>query len=135
MATKQLVDFVTKLEKILQTGKIKRKTGSKHMTEPTEEFANIPNPEETEEVVGIQEEEPEPPRKNLTIAIEGEILTVTVNLGLYEGESRSGRSMVISSSNGNMRLFDSKGFRDEVLNFSVTTRKPGAKPVRWHSYT
>ncbi len=133
MATKQLEDFVSKLEKLLQDGTIKRKTGSKHMTEPTEEFANTPNPEETEEVVGIQEEEP---RKNLEISINAEeILTIRVDLRLIESESRSGRSWVISSSEGNLKLFDSNGFRNEVLNFSVTRRKPGAKPVRWHSYS
>jgi len=134
MARKLLEDFVGKLEKLLQDGTIKRKPGGKDMTESTEEFANISNPE-IDELVGIQEE-PEEPRKNLGISIdEHEILTIRVDLGVIESESRSGRSWVISSSEGNLKLFDSNGFRNEVLNFSVTRRKPGAKPVRWHSYT
>jgi hypothetical protein len=133
MPTKQLQDFVCKLEKLLRDGTIRRKTEGKDMTESNKDFDDIANSESIEEPKDI-EEQPEEPRKNLTLFIEDEILTVIVDLRLIESESRSGRSWVISSSEGNLKLFDSNGFRNEVLNFSVTRRKPGAKPVRWHSY-
>lgn len=133
MPTKQLEDLVCNLEKLLQAGLIK-KPGGKDMTETTEDFANVPDPEGIDEPVGIQEE-PGERRKNLEISIdENEILRIRVNLRLIEGESRSGRSWVICSSGGNLRLWDGGGLRSEVLNMSLTKRKPGAKPIRWHSY-
>ena len=134
MPTKQLQDFVIKLEKLLQTGAIKKKTGARDMTASSKDLDDMADGESIEEPNGI-EEQPEEPRKNLTLFIEDEILTVIVDLRLIESESRSGRSGVIASSEGNLKLLDSNGFRNEILNFSVTRRKPGAKPVRWHSYT
>ena len=134
MPTKQLENFVCKLEKLLRDGTIKRKMGSKEMTVSSKDLDDMADGESIEEPNGI-EEQPEEPRKNLTLFIEDEILTVIVDLRLIEAESRTGRSWVIASSEGNMKLFDKDGFRPEILNMSVTRRKPGAKPVRWHSYS
>jgi len=74
----------------------------------------------------------ETPRKNFTIRIQHEVLTLTVDLRRVEGESRTGRSWVISSSGGNVPLFDENGYRSELLNFSISKRKEGTKPQRWY---
>jgi len=68
--------------------------------------------------------------KNLQMSIDGdEVLTITVNLRQVIGESRSGRSDVISHSHGNLRLANADGtFRDEVLNFSITKRREHVLP-------
>ncbi|MEI6135607.1 MAG: hypothetical protein WCP72_11595, partial [Desulfomonile sp.] len=77
MPTKQLQDFVIKLEKLLQTGAIKKKTGARDMTASSKDLDDMADGESIEEPNGI-EEQPEEPRKNLTLFIEDEILTVIV---------------------------------------------------------
>jgi len=60
--------------------------------------------------------------KNFAFSIEGNLLTITVNLSQEHGLSKSGRSVIVSSSEGNLRLFDAKGFRPEIVNLSVTRK-------------
>ncbi len=71
--------------------------------------------------------------KNLQININpDQILTIQIDLKQTVGESKTGRSEVICSSGGNLRLANSDGtFRDEIVNLSVTKRKPGTKPRIW----
>jgi hypothetical protein len=62
--------------------------------------------------------------KNMDISIMDDILTIRIDLTQEHGASRAGRSTVIASSGGNLRLFDANGFREEILNMSVCKRKP-----------
>jgi hypothetical protein len=63
---------------------------------------------------------------NLQINIEGDTLTIVVNLAEEHGDSKRGVSTIIASSGGNLRLFDANGFREEILNMTVSRRKPRA---------
>jgi hypothetical protein len=66
---------------------------------------------------------------NLDINIEGNLLIIKVNLDEEHGNSQRGVSTIIASSGGNLRLFDKNGFRSELLNMTVTRRKPRGE--RW----
>jgi hypothetical protein len=71
--------------------------------------------------------------QNISFSIDDEqILTIKINLKQSIGDSRSGRSEVLASTGGNLRLANSDGtFRDEIVNLSVTRRKPGTKARAW----
>jgi hypothetical protein len=71
--------------------------------------------------------------QNLTFLIDDDqILTIQINLKQSIGDSRSGRSEVLASTGGNLRLANSDGtFREEIVNLSVTKRKPGTKARTW----
>jgi len=60
--------------------------------------------------------------KNFAFSIEGHMLTITVDLSQDHGLSKSGRSRMIASTEGNARLFDENGFRSEVVNLNVTRK-------------
>jgi len=61
--------------------------------------------------------------KNFAFSIEGNVLTITVDLSQDHGLSKSGRSRMIASTEGNLRLFDKEnGFRSEVVNLNVTRK-------------
>ncbi len=74
------------------------------------------------------------PKRNLELSIQDDILTIVVDLRRSEGISRTGRSEVISSTSGNMQLWDKNGLRTEWLNMSVTRRIPNTKPTHWYIY-
>jgi hypothetical protein len=67
--------------------------------------------------------------KNLDIRIEGDTLTIVVDLTQEHGNSKRGVSTIIASSAGNLRLFDANGFREEILNMTLSRRIP--KEKRW----
>lgn len=60
--------------------------------------------------------------KNFEFEIQGNQLLIKVDLSKEFGLSKSGRSVIVSSSEGNLRLFDEKGFRNEIVNLSVTRK-------------
>jgi len=60
--------------------------------------------------------------KNFAFQIVGHVLTITVDLSKEHGLSKSGRSVIVSSSEGNLRLFDQNGFRPEIINMTLTKR-------------
>jgi len=45
---------------------------------------------------------------NYTLTVKGNILTITVDLSKNQGQSKSGKSLLIASSNGNVSLPDPK---------------------------
>ena len=58
---------------------------------------------------------------NLEITVRNNVLIVRVDLTKEVGLSKSGRSIVVGSSGGNLRLVDKKGrYRPERLNLVVT---------------
>jgi hypothetical protein len=58
--------------------------------------------------------------KNLAFSIEDNTLIIKIDLSQDHGLSRSGRSRIVSTSGGNLRLFDTNGFRNEKLNFTLS---------------
>jgi len=62
--------------------------------------------------------------KNFKFEITGNELLIRINLTEEHGLSKSGRSIIISSTEGNVPLFDEAGFRDEILNCNVTRKIP-----------
>jgi hypothetical protein len=62
--------------------------------------------------------------KNFRFSIEGTELVIRINLTESHGRSRTGRSEIISSTEGNIPLFDESGFRDEILNCNLTRKIP-----------
>jgi len=67
--------------------------------------------------------------ENLRIEIdENDLLHITIDLKRTLGKSKTGSSDVVARSGGNLRLFDRRGYRDEILNLSVSRRLP--KPER-----
>jgi hypothetical protein len=62
--------------------------------------------------------------KNFRFSIEGTELVIRISLTEEHGLSKSGRSVIISSTEGNVPLFDESGFRDEVLNCNLTRKLP-----------
>ena len=71
--------------------------------------------------------------QNIIFSIDDDqILTIQINLNQSIGDSRSGRSVVIASTGGNLRLANKDAtFRDEIINMSVTRRKPGKRTALW----
>jgi len=61
---------------------------------------------------------------NLKLSIEGNTLTITIDLAATGYPSKSGRSEVLASTGGNLRLFDRQGYRPERLNLSLTKTAP-----------
>jgi hypothetical protein len=68
--------------------------------------------------------------KNFAFQIQGDVLTVTIDLSEAHGPSKSGRSTIVSSTEGNVLLFDEQGFREEIVNCNVTRKIP--KEERGH---
>jgi len=62
--------------------------------------------------------------KNVEIKIRGNKLLISIDLSQEHGLSRSKRSRVVASTEGNIPLVDSGGYRDEILNLNLT-RKVG----------
>ena len=60
--------------------------------------------------------------KNFEFEIQDDQLLIKVDLTKEFGFSKSGRSVIVSSSEGNLRLFDANGFRSEIVNLSVTRK-------------
>lgn len=60
--------------------------------------------------------------KNFRFEICGDELVIRVNLNECHGLSKSGRSKIVASTEGNLRLFDANGYRSEIINFSVTKK-------------
>jgi len=62
--------------------------------------------------------------ENLEIHVQNDILVIKVNLTRSIRLSSSGRSVLIGSSGGNLRLIDKNGYREERINLSVTKPVP-----------
>jgi hypothetical protein len=64
--------------------------------------------------------------KNLDLKIEGNELTIRIDLTKEFGLSKSERSIIVASSLGNVRLYDEDkhGYRAEKINLSVTKPVP-----------
>jgi hypothetical protein len=62
--------------------------------------------------------------KNFKFEITGDELVIRINLSEEHGLSKSGRSQVVSSTEGNVPLFDGNGYRPEIINCNVTRRVP-----------
>lgn len=60
--------------------------------------------------------------KNIEFQIKDEIMTLRIDLKKEFGPSKTGASQIIASSQGNVLLFDTNGFRDERLNLSLTRK-------------
>ncbi len=59
--------------------------------------------------------------KNVQMTVEGDILTIKVDLSKEFGPSASGKTIIIASTEGNMPLPD----RDEVVGLNVYRKKRG----------
>ena len=57
--------------------------------------------------------------KNVELSVEGNILTITVDLTKEFGPSSSGKTIIIASTEGNLRLPE----REEVVGLNVYRRK------------
>jgi len=62
--------------------------------------------------------------KNFKFEIKDNELIIRLRLDETHGLSKSGRSIIISSSEGNFRLFDKDGPRYEFVNLTVHKRAP-----------
>ncbi len=58
--------------------------------------------------------------KNVDIKVEGQILTIKVDLSKEFGPSASGKTIIIASTEGNVTLPD----RDEKIGLNVYRKKP-----------
>jgi hypothetical protein len=58
--------------------------------------------------------------KNFQFSIQDNVLTITVDLKKSFGLSKSGRSVIVSCTDGNVRLFDENGFRPEKCNLTIS---------------
>ncbi len=61
--------------------------------------------------------------KNLKMSYEKDELVIRINLAEEHGPSKSGRSVIVASSEGNLPLHDSKGYLDMTLNLAVYKKK------------
>jgi len=61
---------------------------------------------------------------NVKLAIQKEILTITINLSEEGQLSRSCKSVVVASTGGNVPLIDGNGYRPERINLSVSKPLP-----------
>jgi hypothetical protein len=58
--------------------------------------------------------------KNFQFLIKDDELTIIVDLKQSFGLSKSGRSVIVSCTDGNVRLFDENGFRPEKCNLTIS---------------
>ena len=58
--------------------------------------------------------------KNVEMKVEGNILTITVDMSKEFGPSSSGKTIIIASTEGNVSVPD----RDEKVGLNVYRRKP-----------
>ena len=58
--------------------------------------------------------------KNVKVTIEGDILTIKVDLTKEFGPSSSGKTIIIASTEGNVSIPD----RDEKIGLNVYRKKP-----------
>ena len=58
--------------------------------------------------------------KNVDMTVEGNILTIKVDLGKEFGPSSSGKTIIIASTEGNVSVAD----RDEKVGLNVYRKKP-----------
>lgn len=58
--------------------------------------------------------------KNFQFSIQDDVLTITVDLKKSFGLSKSGRSVIVSCTDGNLRLYDESGFRSEKINMTIS---------------
>ena len=57
--------------------------------------------------------------KNVELSVQGNILTITVDLSKEFGPSSSGKTVIIASTEGNLRLPE----REEVVGLNVYRKK------------
>jgi hypothetical protein len=57
--------------------------------------------------------------KNFKFKIANDILTIEIDLSKEHGLSKTGRSVIVSSTLGNLRLYDANGYRPEKINLTV----------------
>ena len=62
--------------------------------------------------------------ENMDVSVKDNVLTIRVDLTKEIGLSNSGRSVLVASSGGNLRLIDKTGYREEKINLSVTKPLP-----------
>jgi len=62
--------------------------------------------------------------RNFKFEIVESQLIIKVNLDEEHGLSKSGRSIIVGCSEGNFRLFDRDGPREEFVNLTVHKRAP-----------
>ncbi len=58
--------------------------------------------------------------KNVEMKVEGNILTITVDLTKEFGPSSSGKTIIIATTEGNVSIID----RDEKVGLNVYRKKP-----------
>ncbi len=58
--------------------------------------------------------------KNFQFLIKDDVLTISVDLKQSFGLSKSGRSVIVSCTDGNLRLYDQSGFRPEKINMTIS---------------
>ncbi len=71
---------------------------------------------ETLDVQGVKEDR----LKNVDMKVEGDILTIRVDLSKEFGPSASGKTIIIASTEGNVSVTD----RDEKVGLNVYRKKP-----------
>ncbi|MGO9118498.1 MAG: hypothetical protein ACLQPD_12940 [Desulfomonilaceae bacterium] len=74
--------------------------------------------------------------ENLEVHVEDDVLTIRVDLRKEVGLSNSARSIIVASSQGNLRLIDARGYREEKLNLTVSKSLPKtADEMKWPDET
>ncbi len=71
-------------------------------------------------VLGGWPKKKENPMKNVELKVEGNILTIKVDLTKDFGPSSSGKTIIIASTEGNVSIPD----RDEKIGLNVYRKKP-----------
>jgi len=69
--------------------------------------------------------------ENIQIEVRDNLLTITVDLTQRGRLSKAGRSRVIGCTNGNVPLIDSKGYRKERLNCTVSVPLSQEELAAW----
>jgi hypothetical protein len=62
--------------------------------------------------------------ENFKFLIKDNLLSITIDLAHDCGFSKSGRSRIVSTTGGNLRLFDENGFRSEKINMTISKEIP-----------
>ncbi len=66
--------------------------------------------------------------KNLDLNLRGDVLTIKIRLDEEHGDSQSGRSTIIASTEGNIPVFRGKQDLGLYLNCNLYRRKPKNDP-------
>ncbi len=62
--------------------------------------------------------------RNIELSIEGDSLTLKIDLSQKLGFTRSGESIAVASTDGNLQLWQDGKPREEFVNLNIFKRRP-----------